>query len=51
MRETQEQLRAAGDIRSYNANVPTINALISRYNAQVDSLNALIDEYNGLLGG
>jgi hypothetical protein len=51
MRETQEELRAAGDIAAFNANVGPINALISRYNAQVEALNALIDEYNGLLGG
>ncbi len=51
LRDTQEQLRASGDIRSYNANVPVINGLISRYNARVEALNAQIDEYNGLLGG
>ena len=51
LRATQEELRAAGDIRGYNANVDPINALISRYNTQVNALNALIDEYNGLLGG
>ena len=51
LRATQEQLRAAGDVRGYNANIDPINALISRYNAQVSALNALIAEYNGLLGG
>jgi len=51
LKDTQEQLRAAGDIRTYNANVATINTLVGRYNAQVDTLNAKIEEYNGLLGG
>ena len=51
LRDTQEQLRASGDIRGYNANVPIINGLINRYNARVEALNAQIDEYNGLLGG
>lgn len=46
----QERLRAAGDLRTYNANVGTINGLIDRYNQQVDALNALVEEYNGLLG-
>ncbi len=50
LRDTQEQLRAAGDIRGYNAQVGVINGLIDRYNAQVDALNARIDEYNALLG-
>jgi hypothetical protein len=50
LRATQEQLRAVGDIRTYNANVPVINGLIDRYNAQVDVLNGRIDEYNSLLG-
>lgn len=51
MRATQEELRVAGDVRSYNANVPVINGLIDRYNARVDALNAQIQEYNSLLGG
>jgi len=51
LRETQEQLRASGDIRGYNANVPVVNGLIGRYNARIEALNAQIDEYNGLLGG
>ena len=51
LRDTQEQLRASGDIRSYNANVPVINGLISRFNSQIEALNAQVEEYNGLLGG
>ncbi|MGI8807575.1 MAG: hypothetical protein ACR2KK_07000 [Acidimicrobiales bacterium] len=51
LKDTQEELRDAGDIRSYNANVTVINGLIDRYNARVDSLNTRIQEYNGLLGG
>ena len=51
LRDTQVQLRASGDIRSHNANVPVINGLISRYNSQIEALNAQIEEYNGLLGG
>ena len=51
LKETQEELRAANDIRGYNANVPVINGLIGRYNDQIDALNARIEEYNGLLGG
>ena len=51
LRETQEQLRAAGDVRTYNANVPVVNGLIDRYNARVDALNAVVAEYNGLLSG
>ena len=51
LRDNQEQLRASGDIRGYNANVPVINDLIGRYNARIEALNAQIDEYNGLLGG
>ena len=51
LKETQEELRAANDIRSYNANVAVINGLIGRYNDQIDALNARIEEYNGLLGG
>jgi hypothetical protein len=50
LRDNQEQLRAAGDFRGYNAQVGVINGLIDRYNAQVDALNARIDEYNSLLG-
>jgi len=50
LKDNQEALRAANDIRTYNANVPVINGLISRYNAQVDVLNTRIDEYNSLLG-
>ena len=50
LRDTQEALRAAGDIRIYNANVPVINGLIGRYNTMVDTLNARVDEYNALLG-
>jgi hypothetical protein len=46
----QERLRAAGDVRTYNANVATINGLVDRYNRLVDTLNAVIEEYNGLLG-
>ena len=51
LKETQEELRAANDIRAYNANVVVINRLIGRYNDQIQALNARIDEYNGLLGG
>lgn len=51
LKETQEELRAANDIRSYNANVEVINGLIGRYNDQIGALNARIEEYNGLLGG
>lgn len=51
LRANQEELRASGDIVTYNANVPVINGLIDRYNATVDALNARIEEYNGLLGG
>ncbi|MDQ3641231.1 MAG: hypothetical protein M3450_07160 [Actinomycetota bacterium] len=50
-KETQEELRAANDIRGYDANVVVINRLIGRYNDQIDALNARIDEYNRLLGG
>ncbi|MEO6511875.1 MAG: hypothetical protein ABIO16_12835, partial [Nocardioides sp.] len=50
LKDNQEQLRAAGDIRGYNAQVGVINGLIDRYNAQIDALNAHIDEYNALLG-
>jgi len=50
LRATQEQLRAVGNLRTYNANVPVINGLIDQYNQQVDVLNARIDEYNSLLG-
>lgn len=46
----QERLRAAGDVRTYNANVATINGLVDRHNALVETLNAVIEEYNGLLG-
>ncbi len=46
----QDALRAAGDIRTYNANVGVINGLVSQYNADVDTLNARIDDYNSLLG-
>ena len=51
LKETQEELRVANDIRAYNANVVVINRLIGRYNDQIQALNARIDEYNGLLGG
>jgi hypothetical protein len=50
LKDGQEALRTAGNIRAYNANVPVINDLISRYNAEVDTLNGRIDEYNSLLG-
>ena len=50
LRSSQEELRTAGDIRAYNAQVPVINGLIGTYNAQVDALNAQVDEYNSLLG-
>lgn len=46
----QERLRVAGDVRTYNANVATINALVDRHNGLVGTLNAVIEEYNGLLG-
>lgn len=51
LKDAQEELRAAGDIPAYNANVAVINGLIDRYNARVDALNARIEEYNRLLGG
>ena len=51
LRDTQEQRRADGDIRGFNANVPVINGLISRFNAQIEALNSQIDDYNSLLGG
>jgi len=51
LKDAQEELRAADDIRAYNANVAVINGLIARYNDQVATLNARIEEYNGLLGG
>ena len=51
LRQTQVELRSAGNIAAYNANVPVINGLIDRYNAEVDALNAEIDAYNALLGG
>lgn len=50
LKEGQDALRAQGDFRTYNANVPMINGLIDWYNSQVDALNALVAEYNGLLG-
>jgi hypothetical protein len=50
LRSTQTALRASGDIRTYNANLPVVNGLISQYNDDVDVLNARIDEYNSLLG-
>lgn len=50
LKEAQEQRRAAGDIRGYNANLATVNGLIDRYNADVDALNRQIDAYNALLG-
>jgi len=50
LKDTQESLQAANNIRAYNANVPVINGLVARYNAQVEVLNARIDEYNSLLG-
>lgn len=51
LKEGQERLRAAGDIRTYNANVAVINGLVARYNTTAEALNALIAEYNALLGG
>jgi hypothetical protein len=51
LRDTQAQLRAAGDFPRYNASVPVFNGLVARYNAEIEALNAQIDEYNGLLGG
>ena len=51
LRSTLISQRAAGDLRSYNANVEVFNGLIGRYNASIDALNAKIEEYNGLLGG
>jgi hypothetical protein len=51
LKDAQEELRAAGDTRAYNANVAVINGLIDRYNDQVATLNTRIEEYNGLLGG
>jgi len=51
LKDTQEELRAADDVRTYNANVAVINGLIAHYNDHVDTLNARIEEYNGLLGG
>ena len=51
LQAAQEEFRAQGDFRSYNANIPVINGLITRYNSRADTLNALIEEYNGLLSG
>lgn len=51
LKGTQEQLKARGNVATYNANVPVINGLIARYNGQIDALNTQIEEYNGLLGG
>jgi predicted nucleic acid-binding Zn-ribbon protein len=50
LRSTQTALRASGDTRTYNANVPVVNGLINQYNDDVDVLNTRIDEYNSLLG-
>jgi len=51
LKDAQEGLRAAGDIRTHNANVPLINGLISQYDDAIVDLNARIDDYNALLGG
>jgi len=51
LKDNQEALRAANDIRTYNANVPVINGLIARYNDEVAQLNQRVEEYNGLLSG
>lgn len=51
LKDTQQELRAGGDIKAYNANVAVINGLIARYNAEVADLNARIDDYNAVLGG
>lgn len=41
--------RAAGDLRSYNANVPVVNALVAEHNAALRELRQRVDEYNQLL--
>ena len=42
-------LEAAGDLRTYNANVPVINALVADHNAALRQLRQQVDEYNALL--
>lgn len=51
LKDRQAALLAAGNIRTYNANVPALNALIDDYNAHIAELNQRIDEYNTLLAG
>ncbi len=44
-----EVLRAAGDLRTFNARVPAYNALVRQYNAAVDTLKAKVAEHKALV--
>ncbi|HEY5152347.1 MAG TPA: hypothetical protein VII55_00060, partial [Candidatus Saccharimonadales bacterium] len=42
-------LRGSGDVRGYNAGVPSYNALIDNYNTEVSGLQNLVSQYNSLV--
>ncbi len=46
---TLNELKAAGDFRSYNAGVTSYNGLVSEYNVEVADLRSLISQYNALV--
>ena len=51
LKAEQATLRASGDLRSSNAYVGVVNALVDRFNTSLGTLNALIEEYNTVVGG
>jgi hypothetical protein len=49
MSAEMEALRAAGDLRAFNARVPTYNVLVREHNAAVDDLQAKVAEHKELV--